>query len=105
MYTIEIDEECSCFKKSNFENNMKFDSREDMLNRARVLECLMNQQFCQTHYFEAVDYEDKIVMHRTVRPVDDGDDDVENAVDLVRNSKITIGFDGGEASPRDAGGN
>ena len=105
MYTIVVDEECSCFKKSDMENNMTFDNREDMLNKARVMECLMNQQFCMTHYFEAVDYGEKIVMHRTVRPVDEDDDDVEDAVDLVRGSKMTIGFDGSEASPKVAGGN
>ena len=59
----------------------------------------------QTHYFEAVDYDNKIVMHRTVRPVEEDDDDVEDAVDLVRNSKVTIGFDASEASPKVAGGN
>jgi len=105
MYTIVIEEECACFKKSGFENNMTFESREDMINKARVMECLMNQQFCMTHYFEAVDYNDKIVMHRTLRPVDDEDDDVENACDLVRNSTVTIGFDATEAPPKEAGGN
>ena len=105
MYTIVIEEECSCFKKSGMENNMTFENREDMLNKARVMECLMNQQFCMKHYFEAVDYDTKIVMHRTVRPVDEDDDDIEDAVDLVRSSKMTIGFDGSEPSPKVAGGN
>lgn len=106
MYTIVIEEECSCFKKSNFENNMSFETREDMINKARVLECLMNQQFCMTHFFEAVDYGEKIVIHKTDRPEDDEEDeDIEDARDLVRNSNTVIGFDGSQVPPKDSGSN
>ena len=34
MYTIQIEKECGCFKKSGFENNMTFDTREDMYNKS-----------------------------------------------------------------------
>jgi len=106
MYKIVIEEECSCFKKSDFENNMSFDTREDMINKARVLECLMNQQFCMTHFFEAVDYGEKIVIHKTLRPEDDEDDEhIEDARDLVNKSGVTIGFDASKSSPGDSGGN
>jgi len=105
MYIIEIEEECSCFKKSGHQNNIKFETREDMVNKARVMECLMNQQFCMTHYFEAVDYGEKIVIHRTVRPIDEDDDDIEDARTLVNRSGVTIGFDASEAPPKDSGGN
>jgi len=100
MYTIEIDKECSCFKKSGFENNMTFESREDMINKARVLECRMNQEFCMKHFFQAVDYGDKIIIHSTLRPVDDEEDeDIEDANDLVRKSNVVIGFDASESTP------
>jgi hypothetical protein len=106
MYTIVMEEECSCFKKSNFENNMSFETREDMINKARVLECLMNQQFCMTHFFEAVDYGEKIVIHKTDRPEDDEEDeDIEDARDLVRNSNTVIGFDGSQVPPKESGSN
>jgi hypothetical protein len=106
MYTIEIEKECSCFKKSGFENNMTFESREDMYNKARVLECLMNQQFCMTHFFEAVDYGDKIIIHSSVRPEDDEDDeDIEDARELVKKSGVTIGFDGSQVPPKESGSN
>lgn len=100
MYTIEIEKECSCFKKSDFKNNMTFETREDMYNKARVMECLMNQQFCMKHFFEAVDYGDKIIIHSTERPEDDEEyADVEDARDLVRNSNVVIGFNSEESSP------
>lgn len=101
MYTIEIEKECGCFKKSGFENNMTFDSREDMINKARVMECRMNQEFCMKHFFQAVDYGEKIVIHSTLRPEDDEEDEyIEDARDLVSKSNVTIGFDESEAPPK-----
>lgn len=105
MYTIEMEKECSCFLKSDFDSNMTFDTREDMINKARVIECLMNQQFCMKHFFEAVDYGDKIVIHSSVRPDDDEDEDVEDARDLVRKSGVTIGFDASQVPPKNSGSN
>lgn len=106
MYTIEMEKECSCFKKSGHESTMTFESREDMINKARVLECLMNQQFCMKHFFEAVDYGEKIIIHSSVRPADDEeDDDIEDASTLVNKSGVTIGFDASKASPNSDGGN
>ncbi len=106
MYTIEIEKVCSCVKKSGLEKNRTFDTREDMYNQARVLECRMNQEFCMTHFFEAVDYGDKIVIHSTVRPSDDEEDeDIEDARDLVNKSNVKIGFDATKSTPGGDGGN
>lgn len=105
MYTIEIEKECSCIKKSGLDKVMTFDEREDMINKARVLECRMNQEFCMTHFFEAVDYGEKIVIHSSVRPVDEDDEHIEDARTLVSNSGVTIGFDASEPSPKKSGGN
>jgi len=106
MYTIEIDKECGCFQKSGMERTMTFETREDMYNKARVLECRMNQEFCMKHYFEAVDYGDKIVIHSNLRPEDDEDDeDIEDARDLVNKSGVTIGFDSSKSTPNGDGGN
>jgi len=106
MYTIEFEKECSCLKKSNLTDKVTFDSREDMINRARVMECLMNQNFCMTHFFEAVDYGEKIVIHSSIRPEDDEeDDDIEDSNVLVAKSCVTIGFDGSQEPPKDSGSN
>jgi len=106
MYTIEIEKECSCFLKSGLEKVMTFETREDMYNKARVLECRMNQEFCMKHYFEAVDYGEKIIIHSTVRPDDDEEDeDVEDARDLVKKSGVTIGFDASQVTPGNSGSN
>ena len=105
MYTIEIEKECSCFTKSGLEKVMNFETREDMYNKARVLECRLNQEFCMKHFFEAVDHGDKIVILSTVRPVDEDDEDIEDARDLVNNGTVVIGFDASETPPKGSGGN
>ena len=106
MYTIEIEKECSCFLKSGLEKVMTFETREDMYNKARVLECRMNQEFCMKHYFEAVDYGEKIVIHSSLRPEDDEEDeDVEDARDLVKKSGVQIGFDASQVTPKESGSN
>ncbi len=100
MYTIEVEDECACFKKSGLENNITFDTREDAHMKAKILECRMNQEFCLKHYFTAVDYGEKIVIKKMVRPVDeDADEDTEDVKSLLAKSPVTIGFSDGEETP------
>jgi hypothetical protein len=77
MYKVHIENECACFKKSGFENNLTYDTKEDAQLKAKVLECRMNQEFCHTHYFEAEDRGDIIVLGSVLRPEDEDDDDWE----------------------------
>jgi hypothetical protein len=106
MYKIEFEKVCSCHTKSGLENDLTFETREDMINKARVLECRMNQEFCMKHFFEAVDYGEKVVIHSSVRPDDDEEDeDIEDARDLVNKSGVTIGFDASQSTPGGDGGN
>ena len=99
MYKIEIEHECGCFKKSGFANPMEFESKEDALMKAKVLECRMNQEFCFKHFFEAVDYGDKIVIHSTLRPQDDDEDDDIDLHDLLKKNPVVIGFNAEEEPP------
>lgn len=96
MYTIEIEKECGCFKKSGFEKSMTFDTKEDAVMKAKVLECRMNQEFCMKHFFEAVDYGDKIVIHSSLRPEEDDDEDIN---ELLAKSPVTLGFSAAEETP------
>jgi len=106
MYKIEFEKICSCHTKSGLEDNLTFETREDMYNKARVLECRMNQEFCMKHFFEAVDYGEKVIIHSSVRPDDDEEDeDIEDARDLVNKSGVTIGFDASQSTPGGDGGN
>jgi hypothetical protein len=74
MYTIRIENECSCFKKSEFENNLVFEDKADAIMKAKILECRMSQEFCQTHYFEAEDLGDEIVIRTIENPTEEEDD-------------------------------
>ncbi|WP_373032275.1 hypothetical protein [Sulfurovum sp.] len=105
MYKIEFEKVCSCHTKSGLDDSLTFETREDMINKARVLECRMNQEFCMKHFFEAVDYGEKIIIHSSVRPVDEDDDYIEDARDLVNNGTVVIGFDASQSTPSGDGGN
>ena len=75
MYKIHIENECRCFKKSSFVNDEVFKDKADAQMQAKIIECKMNQEFCHTHFFEAEDLGDVIIIRSSVRPDDDDDDD------------------------------
>ena len=52
MYTISVDKECGCFKRSPFENNSQFQSKDDALLEASQMQEHMNSKFCSKHNFE-----------------------------------------------------
>lgn len=52
MHTIKVDKECGCFKKSAYENNMSFASKDDALMQANLMQTYMNTKFCGRHSFE-----------------------------------------------------
>jgi len=51
MYTILVDKECGCFKKSEYENNIQFHSKDDALLEASQMQTYMNSKFCNKHDF------------------------------------------------------
>jgi len=68
MFTINVEKECGCFKKSAFENNMHFETKEDALMQARLMENHMNQKFCQKHLFTAVEDGDNFKITVDMKP-------------------------------------
>ncbi len=52
MHKIIVEKECGCFKKSSYENNMSFNSKDDALLQANLMANHMNTEFCQKHEFE-----------------------------------------------------
>jgi len=51
MFTINVDKECGCFKKSAYDNNAEFNSKDDALIQAQLMVNHMNTKFCQKHEF------------------------------------------------------
>jgi len=68
MFKIHVEKECGCFKKSAYENDMAFESKDDALMQARLMESHMNQKFCQKHLFYTEDKGDEIIIHVEERP-------------------------------------
>jgi hypothetical protein len=53
MYTVVMEHECSCFKKSEFTNNNTFNTRQEASKYATLVSELMSEDFCGKHTFYA----------------------------------------------------
>jgi len=53
MYTVQIEKECGCFKKSEYQNNVTFQTQQDAYKYANIVAEFMNEEFCGTHTFTA----------------------------------------------------
>lgn len=62
MFTVKVEKECGCFRKSGIENNKKFESKDDALINAMNTTKKMNQDFCQKHEFNVVENGNSIVI-------------------------------------------
>jgi len=51
MFTINVDKECGCFKRSMYENNQNFTSKDAALIEAQAMVQTMNEEFCKKHEF------------------------------------------------------
>ncbi|MBU3015789.1 hypothetical protein KO488_13545 [Poseidonibacter lekithochrous] len=52
MYKIIVSNQCPCFKKSDLENNLKFQSKDEALLKAIEMKNTMNNEFCKKHEFD-----------------------------------------------------
>jgi len=53
MFVVQMEQECPCFKKSEYQNNVMFETQKDAYNYAKVVAEFMNEEFCGTHMFSA----------------------------------------------------
>ncbi len=51
MYTVYMEHECGCFKKSEFEKEKSFDTQRDAYQYSNALAEHMNEDFCGKHIF------------------------------------------------------
>ena len=52
MFKIIIQDQCGCFKKSDLENNLTFESKDDAMIKAIEMKNIMNRTFCKKHDFQ-----------------------------------------------------
>lgn len=60
MFTVQMEKECGCFKRSDFQNNMQFATKDDALMQALEMAKDMNEEFCQKHEFTVAEEGDQI---------------------------------------------
>lgn len=53
MYTVQIEHECGCFKRSEYESKKSFDTQKDAYNYSNIVAEFMNEEFCSKHLFFA----------------------------------------------------
>ena len=53
MYLVEMEHECGCFKKSEYEREKSFETQKDAYGYANIVAELMNEEFCSKHLFSA----------------------------------------------------
>ncbi|MDH5464063.1 MAG: hypothetical protein OEW60_00460 [Thiovulaceae bacterium] len=58
MNTVEIEFECGCFKKSDFEKKVSFENQQDAYNYTKIATEIMNEDFCSKHEFVGMRSED-----------------------------------------------
>lgn len=51
MYTVKMERECACFKKSEYKSEKTFDNQQDAQNYTNILIEFMAEDFCTTHLF------------------------------------------------------
>ncbi|GGD44216.1 hypothetical protein GCM10012288_18180 [Malaciobacter pacificus] len=52
MYKVVVQNQCGCFKRSNLQANLQFESKDDALLKAIEMKDKMNNEFCKKHEFE-----------------------------------------------------
>jgi len=68
MSKINVELECGCFKKSAYENEMEFASKDEALQQALLMESHMNQKFCQKHTFTVIENGEDINIAVALQP-------------------------------------
>ena len=64
MYTVQMEHQCGCFKRSEFENEKSFEKQQDAYNYANIASELMSEEFCGKHLFFAQKTDDNAFVIR-----------------------------------------
>lgn len=62
MISVKVEKECGCFKRSDFENNISFDSKDEALTCAINMSNQMNDEFCGKHTFIVSEIDNDLVI-------------------------------------------
>lgn len=62
MFTVTIEKECTCFKRSKFEAVQSFESEEEAFKTATKMAKQMTQEFCKHHAFSVIKEDDDFLI-------------------------------------------
>ncbi|MBL4730075.1 MAG: hypothetical protein JKY28_01555 [Sulfurimonas sp.] len=62
MYSIVVEKQCGCFKRSKMESNLVLDSKDDALLKCIEMKDEMNEKFCDKHRFSIKEEENRFVI-------------------------------------------
>jgi hypothetical protein len=62
MFKIIVDKECGCFKRSDLQNNITVDSKDEALTKSLEMVNQMNGEFCGKHTFKVEENGDTFVI-------------------------------------------
>lgn len=51
MYTVKVEHECGCFKRSEYNSYKEFETQQEAYNYSNILSEFMNEDFCGKHHF------------------------------------------------------
>lgn len=62
MYKVQIEKECTCFKRSNYKATQYFESEAEALEVATLMAKEMTRDFCKQHAFSVFREEDTFLI-------------------------------------------
>jgi len=54
MYTVSLEKECTCFKRSKFKSEQVFETEEQAFEVATSMAKEMTRDFCKNHAFSVI---------------------------------------------------
>ncbi|MDY0117506.1 MAG: hypothetical protein RBR59_08020 [Sulfurimonadaceae bacterium] len=62
MFSITVEKECGCFKRSDLQNNLRVASKDEALLKSIEMRDHMNDEFCKKHAFKLQEVGDNFVI-------------------------------------------
>jgi len=62
MFTITMEKECSCFKRSGYKSEQSFESEEEAFAVANEMAKQMTHEFCKNHAFCVIKEDDNFLI-------------------------------------------
>lgn len=62
MFTVTLEKECTCFKRSKFKANQRFESESEAFTAATKMAEQMTHEFCKRHAFSVIKEENDFLI-------------------------------------------